>query len=53
MRALPTRAKESRQFPGAETPVDPRKDDAADEKEEERAWQEVFHVRRRSFGAVI
>jgi len=43
MRALPTRAQESRQFPCSETPVDPREDHAAHEKEEECAWQEIFH----------
>ena len=45
MRTLPTRAQESRQFPCSETPVDPREDHTANEKEEECAWQEIFHVR--------
>jgi len=39
MRALPARAQEPRQFSRAETPVHPRDDDTADEKEEERARQ--------------
>ncbi len=53
MRALPARAQESRQFPRAKTPVDPREDDAADEKEEECTWKEIFHGCGRSPAAVI
>jgi len=45
MRAFPARAQESRQLPRAKTPIDPREDHAANEKEEECAWQEIFHVR--------
>ena len=44
MRTFPARAQESRKSPRPETPVHPRENDAADEKEEERARQEVFHV---------
>ena len=43
MRAFPARPQESRQFPRPETPVDPREDHAANEEEEECAWQEIFH----------
>ena len=45
MRALPAWAQEPRQFPRAKTPVDPREDDPADEKDEEGTRQEIFHVR--------
>jgi len=53
MRALPAWAQEPRQLPRAEAPVDPREDHAADEQDEESTWQEIFHVGRRSFAAVI
>jgi len=53
MRAIPARAEEPRQLSCPNAPIDPCEDHAADEENEERSGQEVFHGRRNSRVAVI
>ena len=53
MGTIPTRAEEPRELSCPNTPIDPREDHAADEENQERSGQEVFHGRRNSRVAVI
>ncbi len=53
MRAIPARSNQLRQLSRPHPPVEPCEDRAADEKEQECAGQEVFHVRENSPAAVI
>ncbi len=53
MRAIPAGTDHLRKLPRPDSPVGPREDRAADQKHEESAGQQVFHVGENSLVAVI
>jgi hypothetical protein len=53
MGTLPARTEDPRHLSHPEAPVNPCEDDAADQENEEDAWQEILHVVRGSRAAVI